>query len=123
MKMKINEVGQTRIILFRYLMIGVVNILWVSNALAECRDTSCTETNAYVHNMSTIKPIESVAKSVIDRCVVSNRKPLRLHQDHPLFEQVRQQYPAATNSGERLQMVLNENADPCEITYVVLVLH
>ena len=91
-----------------------------TNLSAECKVNECSDKMDQVYLGSSVKLVESVSQSILDRCITSKRKPLKLRQSHFMYDRIRQLRPDAALSQNQLTVVLNENADPCEITTILL---
>jgi len=104
-------------IIFLSLICGI----FATASVAECKVIECTDNTNDVYAGSMLSLVEKMPQAVIDRCVVRDRKPLRLRPSHIMYEKIRQLKPDTSKNNEKLQIVLNENAETCEITTVVLV--
>jgi len=105
--------------IYCYLIMSIT-LLFSTNLLAECKNTECSETTDKVYRNSSVQLYETLPKHVTDRCVVSDRKPLKLRKSHYMHKKIEKLKPDAMKNKENLQIVLNENAEQCEITFVVL---
>lgn len=100
----------------------IIGLLLAVPVWAECPAGKCNEFNSVVYPNTLGRVFDENAANDpnLKDCVVNNRKPLILNQDHQLFNQIKKIYPDKANGTLPIKVVLHENTPDCEITFVVI---
>ena len=106
----------------RQLFISLFLILLNTQAYAECPANKCDDAHNEFYPSTQGRVIDGIADTdaSIKNCAVVDRKPLDLREDQKLYVQIKNNRPDLFSSGKPIKVVLNENTQNCEITYVLV---